>query len=192
LKVRLSILNFFLPISKFISLVHAPFSRKKIYSKHIESIKEHLKPGAVLVTNTEGQLSNLFIDGNYSHAAICSVKEGIIIEAKTTGVMRNNILDFMISKDQIVVLHPTFCDEDGMKFAALMCESAVGSEYDFLFDPANKAFYCSELVQFGYNKFGVWTKRKTLGVDTVLPIDFINSAKSKAPKWTIVWDSEKM
>jgi hypothetical protein len=88
-----------LPVSKLISQIHAPFSRKKIYSKHIESIKEHLKPGAVLVTNTEGQLSNLFIDGKYSHAAICSPKSGYVIEAKTAGVMLSNILDFMISKE---------------------------------------------------------------------------------------------
>lgn len=192
MNLRLSILNFLLPVSKLISKIHSPFSRKKISSKHIDSIKTILHPGSVLITVSYGELANIFIPGDFSHAAIYAPVEGYVVEAKTTGVVNTNLLDFMISKDRVVVLHPVFTDDDGMKLASLVCASMIGLPYDFYFDPDNKAFYCSELIEFGYRKFDTWTKRESMGTMTVLPSDFINSAKSKTPKWSIVWDSKNV
>jgi len=192
LSLRLSILNFLLPVSKLIAKIHAPFSHKKIWARHIEAARLYIKPGAVFVTLVEGELANVFIPGEVSHAAIASVEKDFVVEAKTSGVTKTNLIDFMMSKDRVIILYPTFTNELGMDCAAELCEIMIGRSYDFYFEPDNKAFYCSELIEFGYRKFDSWTKRKSLGVFTVLPQDFLDSAKAHIPKWVIVWDSQKV
>jgi uncharacterized protein YycO len=192
LSIRLAILNLFLPVSRAISRIHVPFSHKKIRARHLEAAKLYVKPGAVFVTLVEGELANAFIPGEVSHAAIGSLEKDYVVEAKTSGVTKTHILDFMMTKDRVIILYPAFTNELGMECASEICEMMLGKSYDFFFEQDNKAFYCSELIQFGYRKFDVWTKRKTLGVYTVLPQDFINSAKSTNPKWTIVWDSKNI
>jgi len=187
--IRLSILNILLPVSKAISKIHMPYSHKKIKAKHLENVRGFIIPGAVFVTLVEGELANAFIPGEVSHAAIASTERDYVIEAKTSGVTKTHFIDFMMSKDRVIILYPTFADPHGMEVAAEICEMMLGKSYDFYFDPNTEAFYCSELIEFGYRKFGKWTKRKTLGVDTVVPQDFLNSAMSLSPKWIIVWDS---
>ena len=187
MNLRLSILNFVTPISKWIAKVHVPFTRNSINSKLTRHAFHIMKPGSVLISVTFGELANLFIPGDFSHAAIYN--GAFIIEAKTIGVSKTNFFEFMSSKSHVVILEPLFCDESAMYDAAKRCESMIGKPYDFNFDPSTSAFYCSELVSYGYSYFPQWNKRTIFGVETVIPDDFYLSAKSKQPKWKIVWDS---
>jgi len=183
----MALLNFITPISKWVAKMHAPFTHKKIDYSITLSAGANLKSGSVLLSKSFGELANIIIPGDFSHAAIYDGE--MIIEAKTKGVSRTSIYDFMMTKDDVIILEPLFCDDIGMKKAALKCLHMVGLPYDYNFDPSTKAFYCSELVSYGYSEFGKWNKRNTFGVETVVPDDFYKSAKSKTPKWRIVWDS---
>jgi len=188
LNLRLSILKVALPISKWIAKVHVPFTHKIMnVSLAVDALKV-MKPGSVLISKAFGELANIFIPGDFSHAAIYN--GSFIIEAKTRGVSRTNLYDFMMSKDDVIILEPLFCDEAGMANAAVRCSEMIGKPYDFNFDPSTKAFYCSELVSYGYSDFPQWNKRTSFGVETVIPDDFYRSSQSKNPKWKIVWDSE--
>lgn len=181
-----------MPVSKLIAKLHAPFSHKKIWARHIEAARPYIKPGAVFVTIIRGELANIFIPGEVSHAGIAAIENGFILEAKTSGVTKTNIIDFMMTKDRVIILYPTFTNEIGMECAAELCEYMIGKPYDFYFEPDNKAFYCSELIEYGYRKFNCWFRRQRLGVYTVIPQDFLDAAKSTIPKWVIVWDSKKV
>jgi uncharacterized protein YycO len=191
LNLRLSILKAALPISKWIAKRHSPFSRKLITEEHVEDFKKIYCPGLVLISSTYGELANWFIPGQFSHAAILgsSYIKSDIIEARTTGVCYTKLYNFFMTKDRVVALRPLFCDLAGMKIAAIDAENAIGMPYDYYFSPSNDAFYCSELIGYAYSRFGVWTKRMTMGIETIVPDDFYLSAKSKQPKWEIVWDS---
>ena len=188
MNLRLSILNFVTPISKWISKIHAPYSRKIIDSSLTIDAIRVMNPGSVLISKTFGELANIFIPGDFSHAAIYN--GSFIIEAKTKGVSRTNVFDFMMSKDDVIILEPLFCDEGAMLDAAIKCSKMIGKPYDFNFDPSTSAFYCSELVSYGYSDFPQWNKRTSFGVETVIPDDFYKSSRSNNPKWKIGWDSE--
>ena len=192
MNLRLSILKVALPISKWIAKRHSPFSHKLVTENHVEDFKKIYCPGLVLISATYGELANWFIPGKFSHAAMLgsSYLKNYIVEARTSGVCYTRLYDFMMTKDRVIALRPTFCTFDDMIVAAREAEKTIGLPYDFYFLPSNDAFYCSELIGYAYNKFGVWTKRTTMGVETIVPDDFYNSAKSAKPKWEIVWDSD--
>lgn len=199
---RAKILSMALPISRAISKIHSPWNKKKITGQHITSIIPYLRPGAVLITRVNGELANLFIPGDYKHAAIVGpyqhsgdIRDMYVIEATTHGVKQTDLISFMVSKDSLALLYPCFCDGIAMLEASDICKRQTGMAYDFKFEPNNNAFYCSELIQWAYADAispdtVVFTKRKSLGIDTVLPVDFLNSAMSKSPKWTLIWRSE--
>lgn len=202
MSLRADILNLALPISKAIAKVHAPWNKKKITGVHLLSILPFLRPGAVLITRVNGELANLFIPGFYKHAAIVGshdssgdIRDIYVIEATTHGVKKTDLITFMTAKDSVALLYPCFCDSMAMLAASDICQRQTGMAYDFKFEPNNNAFYCSELIQWAYADAispdtVVFTKRKSLGIDTVLPVDFINSAMSKSPKWSLIWKSE--
>jgi uncharacterized protein YycO len=192
LNLRLSILKAVLPVSKWIAKRHSPFSRKLITQDHVDDFMPVYCPGLVLISATYGELANWFIPGKFSHAAIIghSYLKKYAIEAKTTGVQFTRLYDFMMTKDRVVALRPLFTDLVGMRVASMQAQEQIGMPYDFYFNPDSAAFYCSELVGFAYRKYGVWNKRLTMGVATIIPDDFYLSAKSKQPKWEIVWDSD--
>jgi uncharacterized protein YycO len=177
-----------MPITRAMGKIHAPYSHKKVQGMDVYSIMNKLVPGAVLLTRTRGELTNLVIPGDFTHAAIALSKESII-EATGKGVNINDLITFMTSKDRVVMLYPKFCGEVEMKNAAALASTWVGSPYDYLFDPDNKAFFCSELIQTAYEKTVkqmLFKRRYRMGLITVIPSDFARAVD----KWELVWDSD--
>lgn len=202
--LRLKILNFVMPISKWIAKIHAPFTHKEVNGQHFFSILPYLKPGAVFLSYKRGELANGFIPGEFSHAAIygCtnivningkSLDIHYVVEATMGGVVMTDLISFMTSKDRVCLLYPNFCDDEDMVKALGYAGRCIGYPYDFLFDPGDKAFFCSELIQKAYD-YSIpgcsFTTRKRFGVETVIPDDFYKSAKSENPKWDIVFDTK--
>lgn len=187
MNIRLALLKSAIPITKTIGRLHAPFSHKRITGKHVFSIMERIIPGSVLLTYTRGEFSNLFIPGDFTHAAIAHSHKWVI-EATGEGVRKKDLITFMTSKDRVVLLDPKFCDAYQMGKAAELASVSIGSPYDYLFTGGNEAFYCSELVQYCYEKIGCpeFTRRERFNVSTVIPMDFIRAVD----KWELVWDSD--
>jgi uncharacterized protein YycO len=186
MNMRLMMLNTLAPVSRAIGKMHAPFTHKAVNGLDVFSIQQSLVPGAVLLTHIRGEMSNVFIPGDFTHAAIVTSNK-FVIEATGDGVARKDIITFMTTKDRVVLLYPRFADFEQMSKAAQNAGELIGLPYDFLFTEGNKAFYCSELVTFCYEKVvpNIFTRRKRFGVSTVIPNDFIKAQD----KWELVWDS---
>lgn len=184
---RKKILDFATPLSIFIGRCHAPWSKKKLRSRHVHFI-QHLPAGTVLLTKTYGELTNFLIPGALKHGAIYD-GEGNVIEAVGAGVVHTDLIDFVMSKDELVVVRPLFCENDAMARAVQWAKGQIGQRYDYAFMSNNDAFYCFELTFAAYQEAlggqSPWTLRETWGEPTVVADDFLKASK----KWVVVFDS---
>lgn len=191
---QLLILNVTGYCSQHISKIHMPGSHKLITSADYRSVKEHLRPGMVFLSYTRGEFSNLFIPGDWSHVAIV-LNSTTVIEATTHGVIETDLIDFMMKKDYVVLLDPIFATPEQMVKAVETALEQKGSGYNYKMQYSRvnvKAFYCSELVLYSYqvacgNEMP-FTLKKILGVETVIPGDFVEATK----KFSLVWGSESL
>jgi hypothetical protein len=144
-------------------------------------------PGCVLLTRKRLALSNLFIPGEWKHAAIyVGMYDGraTIVEAVWPEVRSKSLYDFLSSEDYLLVLKPTFAKPLLMKSACDFAFSLKGFGYDLFFEytddrATNKAFYCSEVIWWSYSQVmqfaGLpcpFTPRLSMGVNTIEPSDF--------------------
>jgi uncharacterized protein YycO len=142
----------------------------------------------VLISRTHGELTNLCISSYYTHASIY-IDHNQVVEAIGKGVVQTDLIDWMMTKDHVVILQPLFCGTLQMSQASEWAWKQVGKPYDTLFDVTNNdEFYCSELVWEAYDHAAPnnpFELRYRLGRLTVLGDDFYNAKD----KWQIVWNS---
>lgn len=200
---RRILINVLQPIVRNIGHVHSPWSHKKITSKDFFDLAPKLKPGHIFVTRTEGELSTAFIPGYYGHAAIY-LGNNMVIEAVSPKVRQTDLINFMLTKDEIIVREPIYTDESGMKWAAEWAlKNAIDLPYDMYFEAYKKipgpiktpvkAFYCSKIVWAAYEEEAsfkglpgcVFEPRATLGEPTITPDDIAKADK----KFKTIWKS---
>lgn len=181
-----------------------PFSVKDVTGDEALEAQTLMTPGMVFVVRTEGQLDNVAIPGFWTHAATVTDSQHIV-EATGIGVHAANIYDFLLRKDYAVLLRPKFASADQMKTAAQFVVDQIGAQYDYDFldvkdteaaiaaggSVSQRAFYCSKLPWAAYRKACgpdvPFTTRLTLGVQTVVPADYVLATD----KWEVVWASSK-
>lgn len=179
-----------IPVTKFLGNLAAPWTVKQVTGKDYEAIKMIVQPGDIFLSRVYGHLSNVFIPGYWKHAAIMG-PVGNVYEAIGKGVLATDLVSFLTSKDEVVLLRPTFCDPKQAAEAADHAGEALGAAYDYEFSLGNKAFYCAELVYVAYSKIFPPTQawgfrpRVRLGVETVTADDFYEAKKW----WQPVFDS---
>lgn len=188
--LRLWLLRLSIPIQKLMQKMHPP--EPLIGWDFVAEVTMSIEPGDVLLSRERLHLTNLFIPGFWSHAAIW--EGSYVIEAIGSGVRASGLQEFLYKKDWVMVLRANFLasTEPVTRFAWFQ----VGLPYDYEFGSKVKAWYCSELVfrclREGAHRVGgpdVFTLRKTFGVRTVTPQDFENAAAKG--KFTIIADSRK-
>lgn len=204
-RFRLAVLNLTMPIVRVVGRLHAPFSHRRVTGVHYHHAASRLIPGQVLVCRKQGELTNLLIPGDYTHAAVyCGPRvmlvDGqktevrVVVEAVSPRVRVTDLATFLTAKDRVLALSPTFCGAAGMLKAADAALANLGIEYDYLFEPNDgprrRAFYCAELAWDAYRvAFGdmplPFVLRETLGVPTVTPQDFVDAERH----WRVDWDS---
>ena len=187
---RYWLLKTLLPLTKALGSLHFPWTKKKLRGEHWNAIADVIKPGDVLLSRISGEPSNLVNPGYWKHAAIYfGGPNQTVIEAVGEGVRKITLAEFVLTKDAVAVCRANFMTTQEAQYASSMAMLAVGEPYDFFFMPNNQAWYCSELV-YEVIKRTVpidlpFTRRKTLGVFTVIPTDFWRARK----KFDIVWSS---
>jgi uncharacterized protein YycO len=200
--LRRVLLEISTPVTKALGYLHAPWSRKEIGAATVRFIENPLKgiPGAILLSRTNGEFSNVLNPSWWTHGAIyIGYVNGVpsVIEAIGEGVVMRDLIDFCMTKDHICMLTPTFCDEGYMHAACRAAEELTGASYDTKFELGGKAFYCFEVQWYSY-KVALgndtnWNKRDVLGNPTVLGDDYLR-AKGK---WNVIylrsnaWDKVK-
>jgi len=181
MNLRGFIIRLLKPVSILLGKLRYSPIQRNIRASMIDQIKDVIEIGDVIVTYSQGELTNYFIDGPYKHAAIY-IGDDNIIQAVGKGVELESFEDFCASKDRIAILRPLFCDSETRKIAAMAAVSQIGHSYDYYFEIGNDSFYCAELIEWAYNFAtggrSTFVKRDVLGTNTVLPSDFYN-AKSK-------------
>lgn len=184
MSIRAFLVRKLIPLIKWLGKAHAPLSQRKITEKHVNTLRQYLKAGDIILTYNSAQLTNLFIKGKWKHAAMYCPKEGkieCIIEAVSPRVRAIGIYDFLMSKDKIAIVRFKDMDELARARAASLARMQQYKEYDFMFklDSENR-FYCSELIWYCLkNSVGIFNfeLRKSLGEYTVTPTDFYLAKK---------------
>ena len=182
--LRLKLIPFF----RFLGKLQMPWVKKHISGFDYEVIRGFIRPGDIFLTRTLGFASNLVIPGVWKHLGIMGEYNNII-EAIGEGVCTKDLAEFVLTKDEILVVRPKFCTESIAREVSQVALDYVGCKYDYEFSLGNKAFYCAELAYVVYasvlgSAFG-FKPRKRLGVLTVTPDDFANAKNW----WEIVYDS---
>lgn len=177
---RRKLLETIRPLSLFLSKIGIRFGHGHISHSQVEEVAKRLKPGSIILTRINGEISNALIPGFYTHAAI-AVSKTSVVEALYPKVKLTNIFDLLMSKNHAVIVEPLFADEVQMNLAAEEAYNLIGFDYDMEFEPNNRAFYCSEIIWYAYSfvvKNMPFLPRERLGVLTVTPQDIYN-AKTK-------------
>ena len=168
-----------------------PLTHHYITSKDYRSLKEVFMPGTVLLTRTKAEVTNLVIPGFFKHAAIV-VNENEVTEAAGNGVVRTDLIDFLMAKDYVIALKPKFATKAQMKKAAEIATQQEGKPYDFDIIMSDiEKFYCFELVYFSYAEAVEnmpFVPREIMGRDTIISSDFINASD----KWEVFWASKSV
>ena len=178
------------PFLKWASGKHLPFTHKLITGKEYYKALPFLKPGSILLTKIRGDLTSLIIPGYWSHAAIYAPQtlgniNEFVIEAEGPGVVRTDLVSFLLSKDYFMILEPVGIPDEVMGAAADLAVKQLGKPYDYEleFKLANPdSFYCSCLVWWSYasscSKFKFpcpFVPKMELGVETISPDNIAQS-----------------
>lgn len=169
-------------ITQWIGRQRVPYSKKLLTSTDFYDIVKLARPGDILCATRYGEISNLFIPGDYKHAAVYVGGEiPTVIEAVGKGVVETKLVDFVMSRDLCVLLRPRWTD--GAQ-AVVEAWKLVGKPYDYQFRAGNDAFYCAELIKviYGTDKSPIVEKArwKTL---VILPQDFVDDPENFDRIW---------
>jgi uncharacterized protein YycO len=177
-------------MSKTIAKVYMPFTRKRLSSKNYRELKSLMMVGDVLVSRVDGELSSVFIPDFWTHAGIIK-DENTVVEATTHNVIETDLIDFVMKKDYVALLRPSFCTPIEREFAAFEATQQLGKPYDYGMTYSGvESFFCSELVYYCYSvavKHNPFKLNRILGKTTVIPSDFYNAKD----KFDLVYEAGK-
>ena len=109
----------------------------------IQEAETTLLPGDIILRGYDHYLDGHFIDGDYSHGAICTGKDEIT-HSVSPKVCTIHPIDFM-ECDRICILRPK--DQSLVDNAVETAKSFIGTPYDFDFNTDDATeLYCFELV----------------------------------------------
>ncbi|MDP1621079.1 MAG: YiiX/YebB-like N1pC/P60 family cysteine hydrolase [Bacteroidales bacterium] len=153
-------LYYFTPLIRASKYMTWRFGRRFRCSElNLETIREVLMPGMIVLSRREFQMANLFIDGYWTHSALIVSGEKVI-EATSDGVIINDLPEFLLKTDDFVILKPKFCGLQEMVNACGHAMEIVGTPYSYNFDNADNAYYCSELILKAYARSCCWDKER--------------------------------
>ncbi|MEI7491591.1 MAG: YiiX/YebB-like N1pC/P60 family cysteine hydrolase [Bacteroidota bacterium] len=149
-------LYYFTPLIRFSKYLTWRFGRKfQCSDLDLERINNFLKPGMIVLSRKEFQISNYFIYGYWTHTAMI-MPWGKVIQATTNGVIINELEEYFLKTDDFVVLKPRFCGISEMEKACMHASERVGVPYSFDFNNSDDSLYCSELVLKAYARTCGW------------------------------------
>ena len=154
-----TIADFFLRLVRpFIILwgkMHFPFTHKKINGQFYYQVRDLIQVGTVLLTSTRGEFSNLFNPSKPKHGAIYIGRDsnGVawVTEAVGKGVVKTDLVTFLLTKDEVVLVKPKFLTEADKYRIYNISHNYIGRPYDYLFKKGAEALYCFENIVLVYN-----------------------------------------
>ena len=137
-----------------IPFVKPPKAPKRVTPEVIDTIRERLQPGDVLVTRHDDAMSNLFLRGFWPHSALwLGGEDADILEAKKDGVLYRRIED-TLQVDAFTVIRPKLT-ADQFERALQRARTHAGKLYDFIFDfRTTDRLVCTEVIYRTYHGIG--------------------------------------
>lgn len=174
MNLRSKLLDFLIPVSKFIAKISRP--EMCIRTEHYENIVLKISDGDCVVSRTNWELSNYLLPGYWKHCGI--YLGGYVYESTTHGVRKVLLSEFCFKKDVIGISRPNF-DLD-LNGADIYLERTLGKGYDWAFswmENTSDAWYCSEYVYAFYHKMNevfmfIFKPRPVIGELTIKPSDY--------------------
>ena len=181
------------PFTIWMGSLHMPWSVKKITGREYYLYREKIKPGCVLLTTTRGQLSNLFNPSLLKHGAMFVGGQPVecVVESVGKGVVENDLISFMTSKDRLVLIKPKFGNPAQHNQVCREMRNLIGSKYDYEFQSGDKEFYCFEAIIYAYKKVFPNKEFKTVEVVKGKHIYDSSTFTKDSDNWEIVIDSRK-
>lgn len=190
-KLRKALLKASIPVQKWMQKIHPPEPNLS-YQDAIRAASE-LQLGDILISKNHLRLTNLFIPGYWSHAAIYDGQK--VIEAVGTGVQEVHPVEWLLKCNDFAILRPQAeltAQAQTVMFTWLRMQ--IGKPYDYMFNlGAHKEWYCSELAFYAWNyveEIIPWTQsftlRRTWGELTVVADDFYEAMKKG--KLTLIYE----
>lgn len=138
------------PFARVANKVNWRFGREYQCNNHnSDDLKKVLKPGMILLSHKNFELTNIFIKGYWTHTAIV-ISDNEVVEATSKGVEKKTIEQLITTIDDYIILKPLFCDEYTMQKASNYVVDVLGYPYNFSFRQYTRSFYCSELIYWAY------------------------------------------
>lgn len=168
LKIWNAFLKLCTPIVKFIGKIHVPFSRSKITGVQYYKYRDKIQPGDVLLSKTDGELSNIINPEDLKHAAlyvgsIDATPVRYVIEATGHGVKYTDLVTFLTTKSRVVGSRPKFLDGRGSE-VGYFAKDFLGIKYDYTFELGAARLYCFELLFEIYSAMGLASEIETTEV----------------------------
>jgi cell wall-associated NlpC family hydrolase len=146
------------PLIRFSKYLTWRFGRKFRCSEiDLDNIREMVRPGMILLSRRDFQISNYFIDGYWKHTAMVMSPDKVI-QATTNGVIIDELQEFFYKADDFAILKPRFCSVLEMEKACNHASETVGKPYSFDFNNSDDSLYCSELVLKAYARTCGWNR----------------------------------
>lgn len=196
-RLRSFILDAGEPFTRWVGKAHLPFTKRLLTESAARSAAMKMQPGDVLVTSIRGEPSNIFIPGEFTHAAMWAPAntDKPVIEAVSPVCKRTGLYDFFMTKDRICVVRARRSSAIQRMCAAEEMATFIGLEYDFdmiLEDDDKlqgaKRVYCAEAAYTAHKRSNAdlgFMARKFWGRFTIVPQAFLDDKES----WELIWDS---
>jgi hypothetical protein len=158
------------PFTRVVNHVNWRFRRPYSCSgPGIRQVSDQLEPGMVILTHRKYELTNLFIPGYWTHAAMVT-EDRHIIQAVSKGVIIEQASEFFSRLDDFLLLRPAFCGPDAMQCAARHSRRYIGLRYNYRFLPSGTSCYCSELVYRAYTESASAGSLQSWNIDSFRPM----------------------
>lgn len=141
--------------------------QRKNQLNHWDLVKArvNLKKGDVVLWGNLREVSSLFIKGPVTHASLYIGRKKFV-EAVGDGVTVNALHHFFTEYDTLIILRLPKKTKNKKRKVKIAIETAlqqVGKPYDFGFHKGADQFFCTELVNYAYQKAKHNTKLETVG-----------------------------
>ena len=134
---------------------------------NLDDTRPLLPPGMLILTHKDFKLTNLFINGYWTHAAMVTSAD-TVVEAISKGVVTKSLETFLTTVDDFLILRPRFCSPESMRSASEQAKGFVGYPYNFTFQPDKDSVYCSELVFRAYAGTPEWKRLTRTSVEDAM------------------------
>ncbi len=130
-----------------------------------------LRKGDVVLVGSLRRLSSYVIEGPVTHGLLYIGKRRFI-HAIGDGVEYVSLHDFFCEYDTMVILRSKKANREEISRIIECAKKQVGKPYDYEFTRDAEKFYCTELIEYVYEKAGCSCGVKKEKICT--PVDFIN------------------